>query len=624
MKRLVLLLLTLLYSCVPAYAYSPIPNCNGASNALTYSTSTNAYGCNTISGGGGTPGGSTNSIQYNNGSSFGGASTFVYSSGSVGIGTASPASTLDVYGGIDINGINGLSYPTSDSTTNGSIAIGSSSLAGQTTTAAYSNTAIGYQALAGTMTTAALANVAIGYEALTVDTSGAQNVAIGYRALYDNTTATQNIAIGQDAMLGATTGGGNFALGTQALATCGGCANNVAIGTLALNANQTVDSTVIGDQAVASGTGAKNVAIGYKTGNALTTGANDTFLGTLVGYGTITTGSNDIIIGTDQSATLSSNTLSNAINIGNTIYATNINNLNNTSGIGQIGIDTNAPGRQFDMTTSDSTVYATSSGSVNTPTSSGSADIRVNNTSATNTSAAYIELTTKNSSSNQQNIYIGNLSISGNMAPDIIMGTGETISSGAQAYQELFRLQGQNGALGIGGSFNQSLAYGITLSSHETDSIGVDSVCCGLTGQNLTIEAGGTSTGSTNASGGNLILESGFSTGNGGSGINFNVFEPAASGVSNNTATTAMLIGSSGGVAIGTSSTVTGVSLTMGGLFQLKQYTVSTLPSCTSTIKGSEALATDTSATCAYNSTPTGGSSTPCKVWCNGTAWVEG
>ena len=50
--------------------------CSGAANALTFNTTTHAFGCNTISGGGGTPGGADTSVQYNNGGAFGGFGTW--------------------------------------------------------------------------------------------------------------------------------------------------------------------------------------------------------------------------------------------------------------------------------------------------------------------------------------------------------------------------------------------------------------------------------------------------------------------------------------------------------------------------------------------------------------------
>src|SRR5208282_3359392 len=82
------------------------------------------------------------------------ASNSLDQNGHVGIGTTSPAAALDVYtsagiGAIDLGGVNGISYPSTDSTTSGSIAIGYQALLEQPSLASeqYHNTAIGYQAM---------------------------------------------------------------------------------------------------------------------------------------------------------------------------------------------------------------------------------------------------------------------------------------------------------------------------------------------------------------------------------------------------------------------------------------------------------------------------------------------
>lgn len=54
-----------------------------------------------------TPGGSTTQVQYNNAGAFGGDSGFVYTGGNVGIGTSSPARTLDVNGNMRLGTANG-------------------------------------------------------------------------------------------------------------------------------------------------------------------------------------------------------------------------------------------------------------------------------------------------------------------------------------------------------------------------------------------------------------------------------------------------------------------------------------------------------------------------------------
>jgi len=65
----------------------------------------------------------------------------------------------------------------------------------------------------------------------------------------------------------------------------------------------------------------------------------------------------------------------------------------------------------------------------------------------------------------------------------------------------------------------------------------------------------------------------------------------------------------------------TGMAM-QSGVFTLKGFTVATLPAGPAT--GSLAYVTDANAACTYNSAPTGGGSTVCKVWYNGAAWVQG
>lgn len=59
-----------------AWITKTLTSCSTASSAVTYNTSTNAWGCNTISSG--SPGGSDTQIQYNNATAFGGSAAFIW------------------------------------------------------------------------------------------------------------------------------------------------------------------------------------------------------------------------------------------------------------------------------------------------------------------------------------------------------------------------------------------------------------------------------------------------------------------------------------------------------------------------------------------------------------------
>jgi hypothetical protein len=104
--------------------------------------------------------------------------------------------------------------PTSDSTSGGSIAIGSSALSGQTVGSTnYLNTAIGYQAMAGTMSNQAVQNVAVGYQALNTVTDASGNVGVGSQALFNLTTGTHNATLGANSLRAVNSGLNNTAVG---------------------------------------------------------------------------------------------------------------------------------------------------------------------------------------------------------------------------------------------------------------------------------------------------------------------------------------------------------------------------------------------------------------------------
>ena len=246
--------------------------------------------------------------------------------GNVGIGTTSPAAALDVNGAIDIKGQNGISFPSSDSTAGGSIAIGSQALSHESALAstAFQNTAVGYQAIGSSgLTTSATFNTALGFEALQGNTSGTGNTAVGAQALRFNTTGNSNVAIGFNALPNAT-GAQNVAVGAEALASANG-GNNVAIGFAALLSD-------LG--------GSNNVAIGNTTLGFNSTGNSNVAIGNFVASTGGLTGSNNILIGTNNAVSTPATTTSNFLNIGNLIYGTSIGT---AASPGNVGIGTAAP-----------------------------------------------------------------------------------------------------------------------------------------------------------------------------------------------------------------------------------------------------------------------------------------
>ena len=124
--------------------------------------------------------------------------------------------------------------------------------------------------MAGENVSTGVSNVAIGYSALkTSSANGDKNVAIGYLALEDMQADTDG-------------DGQNVAVGFE-------CAKNLSTGT---------ENTALGTLAMGSGvvTGNDNTAIGYGSGDALTGGAGNVILGAYAG-GAIANVNNTVLIG---------------------------------------------------------------------------------------------------------------------------------------------------------------------------------------------------------------------------------------------------------------------------------------------------------------------------------------
>src|SRR5436190_912609 len=191
--------------------------------------------------------------------------------------------------------------------------------AGNFTTTSGLNTGVGYDAL--TAITSGCCNNAFGALALSSNTTGFDNTALGYPSLQFNTTGNQNTAAGAfvltsningsyntgsgvGAMYGNLSGYNNTASGGEVLHdnTAGCC--NAAVGYFTLHDSTSSFNTAIGYEALQKNfSGANNTAVGslagYTTvsGNATTTGSNNTFIGANAGAGTSTQISNASAIG---------------------------------------------------------------------------------------------------------------------------------------------------------------------------------------------------------------------------------------------------------------------------------------------------------------------------------------
>lgn len=212
------------------------------------------------------------------------------------------------------------------------------------------NVAVGYEALfsignVGSPSTGVLNNTAIGYESLVNNTSGFGNTALGYLSGQNITTGSGIVAIGTGAAQTATTGNSNilisadvFSGNTQEGVCVGGTTKcgttDTAIGYHALSAtaSDSRGNTAVGAFSLSSsnGTGGSNgrfnAAVGYLSGVTITTGYDNTILGTNVASTTLTTGHDNIIIGTSATIDALSASQANEINIGGLIFG-NANSL---------------------------------------------------------------------------------------------------------------------------------------------------------------------------------------------------------------------------------------------------------------------------------------------------------
>lgn len=204
-----------------------------------------------------------------------------------------------------------IHFPRTDAIPGYSIAIGLGAMPhlppGQG--AKYFNVAIGGLALSGNLTTAAIHNMAIGGQALLSNTSGANNVAVGNNALVFNTTGSDNVGVGSGAGQANDVGSFNTNIGFQAGQFNKGSQNTF----IGLNAGAGVNG---------SSTMSDTTLVGFEAGFVLTTGIQNTCLGSLAGSNLVA-GSGNIIIGYNRLGPTGAS--QNCLNIGDVILGTGTN-----------------------------------------------------------------------------------------------------------------------------------------------------------------------------------------------------------------------------------------------------------------------------------------------------------
>jgi len=286
----------------------------------------------------------------------------------VGIGTATPAFTLDVEGTGVVNVATSFnlggqpfafgSYPNQNAflgfsgnfttTGTGNTATGYQALLANTT--GYGNVASGYQALFANTT--GQTNTAAGFQALYSSTSGVGNTADGNGALYTNTTGSFNTASGRAALFYNTTGSYNTGLGVDALANNTTGQDNTACG-LALVSNTTGNSNVAcGNSALGSNSsGGGSSAFGYEALGASTTGSYNTASGDFALYSN-TTGNYNTALGYNAGPDSTSTNLTNTTAIGANAVVSQSNALilgGSGANAVNVGIGTATPSNVFSI-----------------------------------------------------------------------------------------------------------------------------------------------------------------------------------------------------------------------------------------------------------------------------------
>ena len=159
--------------------------------------------------------------------------------------------------------------------------------------------------------------VAIGKSALSALTSGAGNTAIGYKSLTALTDGDRNTVVGHEAGLALSSGTNNTVFGYEALKNEDGHGKNTVFGTQALFT-------------LNAGADGHNTAIGFQSGDSMSTGTSNTLVGSSTGR-TIAGGTTNTIVGKDSNVTDAGATNRNAFGSGITLGANNSVVLGNAS-----------------------------------------------------------------------------------------------------------------------------------------------------------------------------------------------------------------------------------------------------------------------------------------------------
>jgi uncharacterized coiled-coil protein SlyX len=398
-----------------------------------------------------------------------GNSKLFQSGDNVGIGTTTPASTLDVDGTVNA--------ATSFNLASKAFAYGSFSnensffgFAGNSKTTGTQNTASGVQALFSNTT--GTGNTPSGWQALYTNTTGSGNSASGAQALYSNTTGNDNLAVGVEALYSNTTGNGNTAAGAQTLYSNTKGYANTANGSQALYSNTSgYNNTGCGIYALYSNTtGNYNTGIGVESLYSNTTGGDNTASGNYALYYN-STGTNDTALGYNSGPDSASTNLTNATAIGANAIVSESNALvlgGTGSNAVSVGIGTATPQYALDVHgTGNFTQPITFASSQTFPGTGTVTSIGSGNglTGGTITTSGTLQIdTTVVPQLSAANTFTGNQTVDGNLT-----ATGVVTASSFEIGSNLFAFgsfSNQNAFLGFAGNSSTS-GSGNTASGYE-------------------------------------------------------------------------------------------------------------------------------------------------------------
>ncbi|HEY3324974.1 MAG TPA: tail fiber domain-containing protein [Planctomycetota bacterium] len=280
----------------------------------------------------------------------GGTSTYLYvrGDGNVGIGTASPAATLDVSGSVNFSGSitgNGAGLTTLNASNlrSGTVptaqlgsgtASSSTYLRGDSTWASLPASLIGTTQIAtpfltvlgstGANSATGVHNTAMGYQALNLMTTGSECTALGYRA-GSASTGSDNVFVGSVAGASNTTGVGHVIVGSGAGTSITTGTHMTAIGYSAGSYTTGSDVTAVGYAAGSTVTGAQNTFVGASATNSTAAATNST----AIGYGATATTSNQVVIGNNSVTTT---VLKGSVGIGTSSPSTKLHVAQDSSG----------------------------------------------------------------------------------------------------------------------------------------------------------------------------------------------------------------------------------------------------------------------------------------------------